>query len=402
MSRAPCEEELSLPCARNMCKAVGCHPAIVQIPGLHIDEFALDQSQPQLATTHNEKRQEAHLEMNQTIVSSPAGGKFPANGACATKAYRRTACRSNRSNTCAQASLQSVTGILRSAQMQQGYSRTGTRDFYLRTVHPNPNRLIRYYPHHTVVKPEMETMETLVVFDFDWSLIDCNSDTWVVEKLGAMERMKSFRDTLPWTQLMVKIKLDPSLNLRISSSFPIVCCNSSLHELVAMPWKRACWYNLRTWKTQSMTSGLSLGLGFLRLQLLLLFYLVSVVNICRSICDCVLGRVLWRNLSFMTVSHVGQDDDRASQWRPDTRGYRQLPANGSNWARNGDECQIRGRTRVIQSPEDSCPKFRALMSPWLQAFVLTLMRLRVWQVLSSDCLKFPTMGSSIRSYTDET
>lgn len=163
------------PCARNMCKAVGCHPAIVQIPG---------------------------LEMNQTIVSSPAGGKFPANGACATKAYRRTACRSNRSNTCAQASLQSVTGILRSAQMQQGYSRTGTRDFYLRTVHPNPNRLIRYYPHHTVVKPEMETMETLVVFDFDWSLIDCNSDTWVVEKLGAMERMKSFRDTLPWTQLM--------------------------------------------------------------------------------------------------------------------------------------------------------------------------------------------------------
>lgn len=46
-------------------------------------------------------------------------------------------------------------------------------------------------------------METLVIFDFDWSLIDCNSDTWVVEKLGAMERMKSFRDTLPWTQLMV-------------------------------------------------------------------------------------------------------------------------------------------------------------------------------------------------------
>lgn len=45
-------------------------------------------------------------------------------------------------------------------------------------------------------------MDTLIVFDFDWSLIDCNSDTWVVDKLGAMERMKSFQGTLPWTQLM--------------------------------------------------------------------------------------------------------------------------------------------------------------------------------------------------------
>jgi hypothetical protein len=46
-------------------------------------------------------------------------------------------------------------------------------------------------------------MDTLIVFDFDWSLIDCNSDTWVVDKLGAMERMTSFQGTLPWTQLMV-------------------------------------------------------------------------------------------------------------------------------------------------------------------------------------------------------
>lgn len=48
----------------------------------------------------------------------------------------------------------------------------------------------------------MLSMETLIVFDFDWSLIDCNSDTWVVEKLGAMESMKALMSTLPWTQLM--------------------------------------------------------------------------------------------------------------------------------------------------------------------------------------------------------
>lgn len=56
-------------------------------------------------------------------------------------------------------------------------------------------------------------MDTLVVFDFDWSLIDCNSDTWVVEKLGAMERMKSFQETLPWTQLMVL--LDRSVSISV-------------------------------------------------------------------------------------------------------------------------------------------------------------------------------------------
>lgn len=46
-------------------------------------------------------------------------------------------------------------------------------------------------------------MDTLIIFDFDWSLIDCNSDTWVVDKLGAMERMKPLMEVLPWTQLMV-------------------------------------------------------------------------------------------------------------------------------------------------------------------------------------------------------
>lgn len=43
----------------------------------------------------------------------------------------------------------------------------------------------------------------LVIFDFDWTLIDDNSDTFVVEQLGAGDLMLSLRKELPWTQLMV-------------------------------------------------------------------------------------------------------------------------------------------------------------------------------------------------------
>jgi len=75
-------------------------------------------------------------------------------------------------------------------------------------------------------------METLIVFDFDWSLIDCNSDTWVVEKLGAMGRMKSFRDTLPWTQLMVKNNASRS----ISHSTHFFLVSSCLLQFVQLPW----------------------------------------------------------------------------------------------------------------------------------------------------------------------
>ncbi len=46
-------------------------------------------------------------------------------------------------------------------------------------------------------------LRPMIVLDFDWTLLDCNSDTWVVEKLGASALMNSLHHTLPWTQLMV-------------------------------------------------------------------------------------------------------------------------------------------------------------------------------------------------------
>ena len=36
----------------------------------------------------------------------------------------------------------------------------------------------------------MVSREELVVFDFDWSLVEENSDTWVLQKLGALNIFK--------------------------------------------------------------------------------------------------------------------------------------------------------------------------------------------------------------------
>eukprot|EP00897_Mesotaenium_endlicherianum_P007657 jgi/Mesen1/691/ME000109S_10907 len=53
----------------------------------------------------------------------------------------------------------------------------------------------------TIKLKEFRQAETLVIFDFDWTLINENSDTWVLEKLGAAEVLKE-RSTIPWTLLM--------------------------------------------------------------------------------------------------------------------------------------------------------------------------------------------------------
>ena len=36
----------------------------------------------------------------------------------------------------------------------------------------------------------MASREKLIVFDFDWSLVEENSDTWVLQKLGALDIFK--------------------------------------------------------------------------------------------------------------------------------------------------------------------------------------------------------------------
>mgnify|MGYP002775151628 FL=1 len=57
----------------------------------------------------------------------------------------------------------------------------------------------------------MKERKALLIFDFDHSLIDCNSDPWVVNHLGAEEMMLSLRSVISsWTDLMVTLSLSLS------------------------------------------------------------------------------------------------------------------------------------------------------------------------------------------------
>ena len=43
----------------------------------------------------------------------------------------------------------------------------------------------------------------VIVFDFDKTILDCDSDNWVVDELGATELFTQLLPTLPWNSLMV-------------------------------------------------------------------------------------------------------------------------------------------------------------------------------------------------------
>ncbi|GMI91776.1 phosphoethanolamine/phosphocholine phosphatase 1 [Hibiscus trionum] len=45
----------------------------------------------------------------------------------------------------------------------------------------------------------------VVVFDFDKTIIDCDSDNWVVDELGATELFEQLLPTMPWNSLMVRM-----------------------------------------------------------------------------------------------------------------------------------------------------------------------------------------------------
>lgn len=46
-------------------------------------------------------------------------------------------------------------------------------------------------------------MESVIIFDFDHTMIECNSDPWVINKLGATETMnKLLKAHVPWTSVM--------------------------------------------------------------------------------------------------------------------------------------------------------------------------------------------------------
>ncbi|KAM0938230.1 putative Acid phosphatase [Dioscorea sansibarensis] len=47
----------------------------------------------------------------------------------------------------------------------------------------------------------------VLVFDFDQTIIDCDSDEWVVNELGIGELFRQLLPSMTWNTLMVCIKL---------------------------------------------------------------------------------------------------------------------------------------------------------------------------------------------------
>ena len=43
----------------------------------------------------------------------------------------------------------------------------------------------------------------VVVFDFDKTIIECDSDNWVVDELGFTDLFNQLLPTMPWNHLMV-------------------------------------------------------------------------------------------------------------------------------------------------------------------------------------------------------
>lgn len=55
---------------------------------------------------------------------------------------------------------------------------------------------------------------TIIVFDFDKTIIECDSDNWVVDELGTTDLFNELLPTMPWNSLMVSF-------LFINSNKPI-------------------------------------------------------------------------------------------------------------------------------------------------------------------------------------
>ncbi|PIA45605.1 hypothetical protein AQUCO_01600072v1 [Aquilegia coerulea] len=65
----------------------------------------------------------------------------------------------------------------------------------------------------------------VIVFNFDKTIIDCDSDNWVVDNLGATKLFDELLPTLPWNTLMTlkSVPLHPSTIFAIKSAKALGC-----------------------------------------------------------------------------------------------------------------------------------------------------------------------------------
>lgn len=58
---------------------------------------------------------------------------------------------------------------------------------------------------------KMAVEVVVVVFDFDRTIIDDDSDSWVITEMGLTHLFNQLRPTMPWTSLMVPHSLLPTI-----------------------------------------------------------------------------------------------------------------------------------------------------------------------------------------------
>lgn len=66
----------------------------------------------------------------------------------------------------------------------------------------------------------------VIIFDFDRTIIDDDSDRWVIVQMGLTHLFNQLRLTLPWNSLMVSIYLSSVYLIKIQSfSFVLRFCD---------------------------------------------------------------------------------------------------------------------------------------------------------------------------------
>ena len=62
----------------------------------------------------------------------------------------------------------------------------------------------------------------VIVFDFDKTIIDCDSDNWVIDDLGCTKLFDELLQTMPWNSAMVCIHITTSILLTFILSLLIM------------------------------------------------------------------------------------------------------------------------------------------------------------------------------------
>ena len=70
----------------------------------------------------------------------------------------------------------------------------------------------------------------VVVFDFDKTIVDCDSDNWVIDELGFTDLFNELLPTMPWNTLMVSFFLIH------------VFCSCNVLSFIIFIFQKTCFY----------------------------------------------------------------------------------------------------------------------------------------------------------------